>query len=270
MRAARMTFFRTLRSELPRLSRSPLAAAHAACALAAGVACGAYFATASWDPSLGADAYVQFLGALMPLMAGISCGLSVDEERRAGRLANLLAAPLRRTAVLAKLAALWLAAVLTLAAATALFGCILAFAGRLELAPVSLAAAVGGLALGSLPLYALSLALALRFGRNAAIGVGAAGTLLAFFSVGGLAHGLVTGALTGASPAGLLGALPFCWAARLGSLGVEAAIAETSGSAAAVASAAAWLVPACTALAVLAATALAAWFARFEEGRGDA
>ena len=40
--------------------------------------------------------------------------------------------------------------------------------------------------------------MALRLGRNAAIGAGAAGTLLAFFSVGGLAHGLMTGELTGA------------------------------------------------------------------------
>ena len=65
-------------------------------------------ARASWDASFGADAYVQFLGALMPLMAGIACGLAADDERRAGRLANLLAAPSRRIAALAKLAVLWL------------------------------------------------------------------------------------------------------------------------------------------------------------------
>lgn len=261
----RMTLPRALRSELQRLARSPLAAAHAACALAAGLACGAYFATAPWDARLGADAYVQFLGALMPLMAGVSCGLSVDEERRAGRLANLLGAPSRRTAALAKLCSLWLVASATLAAAVALFGCILAAAGRPPAPAASLAASVLGMSFGSIPLYSLSLFLALRFGRNAAIGAGAAGMLLAFFSVGGLAHGLMTGALTGASPAGLLGAVPFCWAARLGSLGVEAAIAAGT-----VALAAARLVPAAAALAALSAVAIAAWFPRFEEGRSDA
>lgn len=266
----RMTLPRALRSELQRLARSPLSAAHAACALAAGLACGAYFATAPWDARLGADAYVQFLGALMPLMAGISCGLSADEERRAGGLANLLGAPSRRAAVLAKLCSLWLAAVATLAAAVALFGCVLAAAGRPPAPVVSLAASVLGMSLGSVPLYALSLFLALRLGRNAAIGVGAAGMLLAFFSVGGLAHGLMTGALAGASPAGLLGAVPFCWAARLGSLGVEAAIAAGTGSARVVALAAAWLVPAAAALAALSAVAIAVWFPRFEEGRSDA
>lgn len=269
-RETRMTFPRTLRSELLRLPRSPLAVTHAVCALAAGSACGVYFSEAPWDPSRGADAYVQFLGALMPLMAGIACGLAVDEERRAGRLANLLVTPSRRLAALAKLAMLWLTAALTLATAVALFACVLAIAGRLTLPASSLALSVGGLALGSLPLYALSLALSLRFGRNAAIGIGAAGMLLAFFSVGGLAHGLMTESLTGAAPAGVLGAIPFCWAARLGSLGVESAIAAASGSAETVFAAAAWLVPACAALCVLASSGIAAWFARFEEGCTDA
>lgn len=268
--AMRMTYIRALRSEGLRLARSPLVAAHAACALAAGAACGAYFAIAPWDASFGADAYVQFLGALMPLMAGIACGLAADDERRAGRLANLLTAPSRRIAALAKLAVLWLTAALTLATAVALFACILAIAGRLTLPASSLALSVGGLALGSLPLYAFSLAVSLRFGRNAAIGIGAAGMLLAFFSVGGLAHGLMTESLTGAATAGALGAVPFSWAARLGSLGVEFAIASASGSAEAVTSAASWLVPACAALCALATAAIAAWFAGFEEGRSDA
>ena len=117
----RMTFSSALRAELLKLPRSPLVVAHAACALAAGFACGAYFSATPWDPPFGTDAYVQFLGALMPLMAGIACGLAVDEERRAGRLANLLAAPSRRAAVLAKLAVLWISASLTLIAAISLF-----------------------------------------------------------------------------------------------------------------------------------------------------
>lgn len=266
----RMTFSSALRAELLKLPRSPLVVAHAACALAAGFACGAYFSATPWDPSFGTDAYVQFLGALMPLMAGIACGLAVDEERRAGRLANLLAAPSRQAAVLAKLAVLWIAASLTLIAAISLFSCILALADRFMLPLSSLALSAGGLALGSLPLYALSLALSLCFGRNASIAVGAAGMLVAFFSVGGLAHGLMTGSLTGAMPSGALGAIPFCWAARLGSLGVESAIASTVGCVGAVIDAASWLVPACTTLCALASAVLTAWFVRFEEGRSNA
>lgn len=92
----RMTLSRALLSEALRLARSPLTAVHLVCGLAAGLACGEYFSVARWDPALGADAYVQFLGALMPLMSAIVCGLAVDEERAAGRLANLpLAWPAR-------------------------------------------------------------------------------------------------------------------------------------------------------------------------------
>ena len=42
----------------------------------------------------------------MPLMSAIVCGLAVDEERAAGRLANLTAVPSRGRAVAAKLLAL--------------------------------------------------------------------------------------------------------------------------------------------------------------------
>lgn len=76
----RMTLPRALLSEALRLARSPLTAVHLVCGLAAGLACGEYFSVTRWDPTLGADAYVQFLGALMPLMSAIVCGLAVDEE----------------------------------------------------------------------------------------------------------------------------------------------------------------------------------------------
>ena len=102
----RMTLSRALLSEALRLARSPLAAMHLVCGLAAGLACGEYFSVTRWDPALGADAYAQFLGALMPLMSAIVCGLAVDEERAAGRIANLTAVPSRGRAVAAKLLAL--------------------------------------------------------------------------------------------------------------------------------------------------------------------
>ena len=260
----RMTLAGTLRSELARLLRSPLVATHLACGLAGGLACGAYFSVAAWDPAMGADAFAQFLGALMPLMSGIVCGIAVDEERAAGRLANLTAVPSRGRAVLAKWAALCLMGAGALALALSVFGAALAAAGRLPLGPAPLALAWAGAALGSLPLYALGLAVALRLGRNAAIGAGAAGTLVAFFSVGGLAHGLMTGELTGtlASP---LFWVPLSWPARLGSLGVEAFIDACAATAPLLATAAA-----SAALGLAAALALVAWFRRFEGGRSDA
>ncbi len=269
-----MAFSCTLRSEFIRMRTSPLVAAHLACALAAGSACGAYFAFAPWNPAQGADAYAQFLGALMPLMAGIVCGLAFDAEREAGGMANLTGVPSRPTAVAAKIAMLFLTGAATLALAIGLFALILTLAGRSALNLAVYAWCIAGLALGSAPLYILSSWLALRFGRNAAIGVGAVGLLLAFFSIGGLAHGLMTGELTGAYPS-ILGYIPLTWSARLGSLGVENGIVSLSlgthieGSAMNVAAQVhlqtLFTAGFCLALSAAALIALLAWFNRFEE-----
>ncbi|MFR3770294.1 hypothetical protein [Collinsella stercoris] len=143
----RMTLPRALLSEALRLARSPLAAVHLVCGLAAGLACGEYFSVTRWDPALGADAYAQFLGALMPLMSAIVCGLAVDEERAAGRLANLTAVPSRGRAVAAKLLTLAALGAGALAVALGVFGAVLAVAGRLPLGPAPLAAAWAGIVL---------------------------------------------------------------------------------------------------------------------------
>ena len=256
----RMTLSRALLSEALRLARSPLTAVHLVCGLAAGLACGEYFSVARWDPALGADAYAQFLGALMPLMSAIVCGLAVDEERAAGRLANLTAVPSRGRAVAAKLLALAALGAAALAVALGVFGAVLAVAGRLPLEPAPLAAAWAGIVLGSLPLYALWLGVALRLGRNAAIGAGAAGMLLAFFSVGGLMTGELTGAL--ATP---LSWVPLAWPARMGSLGVEAFIDAARAAGPLLTTAIVSLV-----LTLAADAVLLAWFCRFEDGRADA
>lgn len=269
--APRMALAGALRSEALRFVHSPLAPVHLACALAGGIACGAYFAHAPWNPAFGADAYAQLLGALMPLMAGIVCGLNVEEERRAGRLANLTGAPSRAVAITAKVSVLWLAGVMTLTLAVGIFAGILAAAGRLTLDASTIALSAAGLALGSAPLYLPLLAAALRFGRNAAIGTGAAGLGIGLFSVGGLAHGLMTGELT-ATTCGILGLIPFAWPARLGSLAVEAGIARLTDAAHAAAIETLGLTFAIAALAltITGLIVLVAWFNHFEGGRDDA
>ena len=251
----RMSLTRSLRSELLRLSRSPLIWLHLLCGLAGGLACGEYFSVAAWDASMGADAYAQFLGALIPLMTSIVCGLAVDEERSAGKLANLTAVPSRGRAVLAVWAALSLLGACALATAFGTFGIVLAAAHRLTLGAHVLATAWAGCVLGSLPLYALELVCAFRFGRNATIGVGATGTLLAFFSIGGLAHGLMTGELTGAFPS------------ILGWLGIESAIVagRDAAQAAAVSTTAIETAVACAVLLAAAIPLFTWWFRRFED-----
>ena len=261
------TFPRALRAEALRLRRSPLVPLHLACALAAGAACGTYFALAPWDASMGTDAFAQLLGAMMPLMSGIVCGLDADAEERATGLSGLSGAPSRRRALAARLLALWLMGAAALALALAAFAVPLVLAGRQALGPAAWAGAALGLALGSVPLYLALYAVALAWGRNVAVAAGTVGLLLAFFSVGGLAHGLMTGELTAAST-NALSYLPTSWAALLGSLPVELAIAGgPAGSAGAAAHVASATWPAaclCAATSLLLAGGMAAWISRFE------
>ncbi|RDB63991.1 lantibiotic ABC transporter permease [Gordonibacter sp. 28C] len=226
---ARMTFARALRSEAVRMRRSPLVPMHLALAIALGGCAGLYFSNAAWDSLLGADAFFQLLGAGAPLVVGISCGLAVDVERDAGDGANLLGVPSRRVALAAKgtvLLALGFAAALV---ATLLFFALLAAAGR-DVPPLAACiAAAAGIAAGSALLYAVSLWIAMRFGRNASIGVGALGLVVALASMGGLANGLVTGSLSGAFGLEAAMFVPFAWPSRLASLAVEAAVAVPLG-----------------------------------------
>lgn len=263
---------RALRAEALRLRRSPLVPLHLACALAAGAACGAYFAYAPWDTAMGTDAFTQLLGAMMPLMAGIVCGLDADAEGEATGYAALLATPSRRIALAARLAMLWLMGTVTLTLAVGLFAGILSLMGRDPFEAGVWAGATAGLAFGSAPLYLLLYAVALRWGRNATIAAGAAGLMLAFFSVGGLAHGLMTSELTAAG-ANALSYLPTSWPALLGSLPVELAVAGDpvgTAQAASVASRLGSLCALCGGASVLFAGAAMTWISRFELARrGD-
>ena len=262
---SRMSLWRAVLSECVRLRRSPLIALHLACGLIAGVACGAYFGVAPWDPRLGTDAFVQLVGALMPLMVAVVCGLDVDGEREASGLANLLAVPSRRIALAARVLVLWLLGVIAVAVALGSFSVVLGAFGRDGFSAGVYARSAVGMAAGSLVLYVVSVWLTLALGRNAAIGVGAAGLACALFAVGGLAHGLVTGELTAAS-SGVLGYVPFAWAERLGSLLVELGLATDAGLRAVI-----WQLEV-TSVLTLAVTAvgliaLLAWVGSFEEGR---
>ena len=264
-RVSRMSLWRAAISECVRLRRSPLIALHLACGLIAGVACGAYFGVAPWDPRLGTDAFVQLVGALMPLMVAVVCGLDVDGEREASGLANLLAVPSRRIALAARVLVLWLLGVIAVAVALGSFSVVLGAFGRDGFSAGVYARSAVGMAAGSLVLYVVSVWLTLALGRNAAIGVGAAGLACALFAVGGLAHGLVTGELTAAS-SGVLGYVPFAWAERLGSLLVELGMATGAGLRAVI-----WQLEA-TSVLVLAVSAvglagLLFWVGFFEEGR---
>ena len=229
MTANRITLSSALRSEVVRLRRSPLIPLHLALALALGGAVGAYFAAAGWDPLLSCDAFFQLLGAGAPLLVGLSCGLAIDAEREAGEYTYLLGAPSRRRAFAAKGIVLLTMGALAAALAVAIFCGILAMRGKALPEFSALVRATLGIVAGSAPLYIALLAVALKWGRNASIGLGAIGIMVALASIGGLMNGLVTGTLSGAMPAGALAFAPFAWPCKLASLCIELVIASSGG-----------------------------------------
>lgn len=269
----RTTLLSSLRSELARLRRSPLIPLHLALALALGGAVGAYFAASGWDPLLSCDAFLQLLGAGAPLLVGLSCGLAIDAEREAGEYANLLGGPSRRRAFAAKGIVLLAMGAAAAAISVAIFCGILTACGKALPDLAALAQAALGIAAGSAPLYVVSLAVALRWGRNASIGLGAVGLMAALASIGGLMNGLVTGTLSGAMPAGALAFVPFAWPCKLASLCVELSIADAGGVANAAAQVPAILssletiAPACGIATAALTTAGLALADRFEDTR---
>lgn len=227
---ARITLGRAMRSEAVRLRRSPLVWLHSVLAVALGGLAGGYFAFSAWDSLLGADAFVQLLGAGAPLLAGISCGLAADAEQRAGDGVNLLGVSSRRCALAAKTVMLLVLGFLAAMLAVGLFCAVLVLAGRPVPELSALVLAVLGIAGGSACLYVIFLPVALKWGRNLSIGLGALGFIAAMALMGGLANGLVTGTLSGALGVNMVVALPFAWPSRLASLPLEASIAAGAGA----------------------------------------
>ncbi len=267
------SFSRALHSEWLRLRRSPLIALHAALACALGAAAGLYFATTPWNSLLGYDAFVQLVGAGAPLLAGLSCGLSLDAEREAGDGVNLLGHPSRRCALAAKGVVLLALGALACLCAIGLFAGVLAVGNRALPSFGAAGASFAGIVAGSAALYALFIAVALAWGRNASIGLGAIGLMCTLASLGGLGNGLVTGTLSAASSPPLLAAVPFVWPARFASLATEGFIARTGavpGAAdalAALSANGAFSIAACLAASIAIVALLLACANRFEDAR---
>lgn len=224
-RQRRSTFSTLLRSEMIRLHRSSIVMLHVALAAAIGLAAGTYFATTPWDPLLAYDAFVQLLGAGAALLAGISCGLSLDAEREAGEYANLLGHPLRCRAFGAKGVVLLGLGALAWPVRTVAVPRHTGDGRKPTPSASTVVLSFAALAAGSITLYAIALATALAWGRNAAIAIGALGFMIALASLGGLGNGLVTGTLSASLAPLALIAVPFTWPARLAALSVEVPLA---------------------------------------------
>lgn len=267
---ARVTFRRALRSEAVRMRHSPLVVLHVALAVALGALAGAYFAFSAWDSLLGTDAFFQLLGIRRQAAGYARQKRRARAEQRAGEGANVLGVSSRRGALAAKLAALLALCLMAAAIAAALFCGSLALAGRSLPDTAAVALATAGIALGSLCSYVILWCVALRFGRNASIGMGTLGFIAALTLMGGLANGTNAAAPMLNAPLNVPVTKPFAWPSRLASLPLELSIAAGMGAQAqveALVAAYATVTCACTAItAVVLAVALAA-ANRFENPR---
>ena len=167
---------------------------------------------------------------------------------------------------------LWLLGLLALALAALAYCLPMALAGGSG-APISaVALATLGMAGGSLCLYLFSIALALRFGRNATIAIGVLGTGISISSLGGLFNGLYGRTLSGVeSTPGISQWIPFTWPTRFGSLGIEQALALTmpggEGLRASIGVTAVDNLVPCLVLTLTLGLALLLWIGRFEDRR---
>lgn len=177
---------RCLRSDLLKLHHTPVIWMHVALPLAcAGLFLG-YYAVSAWNPLSELSGFLEVIGILLPLAAGIVCGMVSDQEAHAGSFQHMLAGlPSRLATGTGKLLALSALGAAAIAIVIGVFG--IGF-GQ---APVSLyLTAFAALAFGYTVLCILHLAVGSRFGRGATIGLGIVESLVAALAATGLGDGI--------------------------------------------------------------------------------
>lgn len=177
---------RCARAEFQKLRHTAILRVHVGIPLAGALVFLLYYATASWDPAAEVSGFLEVVSMLLPLAAGIVCGMAADQEDGAGRFQSVLAYPASRMIPwVGKIVTLVLLAVAALGIAVGVFGAVF------RVAPLPLyVAAFGGLAGGSVVLYVLHLVVGFRFGRGASIGLGIVETLTAALALTGLGDGI--------------------------------------------------------------------------------
>ncbi len=136
-------------------------------------------------------AFFQVVAMIYPFAVSIVCGIIAEQEESAGHYQNILTLPNRKIYILAMLLILVLFSLISVVGTSVIFYIILPVMGTIP--PLSFGAFIVPsfvLCGCSISSYAFSLMLALRFGRNACIGVGAIGVLLTALLQTGLGTGI--------------------------------------------------------------------------------
>lgn len=182
---------RLLKSEAIRLERTPLLWVHLIVPLLGAAVFLGYYSFSGWGSAAKVQAYLQVVSCSWPFLCGIICALAEEMEAEGG-WQNFLILPQRKyQALLAKWLVLLVAGFMACLLAVVGFAAVYRFFPEGTVFPFSVYLQEAVLIwLGQAVVYLLHLALSLRFGKTVSIGVGTAGSLLAFLMLTGLGDGI--------------------------------------------------------------------------------
>ncbi|QOS81897.1 lantibiotic immunity ABC transporter MutG family permease subunit [Paenibacillus sp. JNUCC31] len=167
----------------------------------------AYYSYSPWSVNDKVLAFMQSLGCAFPILIGLVCSMAVEQEANAGHFQGMLALPASKIAAFtSKLLLLLMFGFAAVMLAYSLFG--LGFGRILHQDRMGMAFYLAGAVIlfgSNIFLYLLHLAISLRFGRGASIGVGIAGSLVAALMLTGLGDAIWP-------------YIPFAWGVRFISL----------------------------------------------------
>ncbi|WP_411348738.1 lantibiotic immunity ABC transporter MutG family permease subunit [Paenibacillus sp. WLX2291] len=132
--------------------------------------------------------YMEVLGAMLPLLSGIICGMVAMQEEQAGHFQNVLTRTrIKETGYASKLLLVWGCGSLSIILSVLLLGCGISLSldiGQVPYATFLLGAVY--LLLTSAILYVIQLWVSFTFGIGASILLGGSGTLIAAIMITGL------------------------------------------------------------------------------------
>ncbi|MVB12291.1 hypothetical protein CAFE_30240 [Caprobacter fermentans] len=178
-------FIRCVRSDFQKFRHTSMLWIHLLIPLAAAVLFLSYYSVSPWNAETKISGYFEVIGSAFPLMIGLICGKSAEQERQAGNFQVMLCGVKSRPAAYAgKLFVLLLPGIFAVAISVGAFA-----AGFRTVPGILYFKAAGFLIAGSVFPYLLHLFVSFRFGRGASIGLGIVESLISALALTGLGDG---------------------------------------------------------------------------------
>lgn len=184
-------FFNYIRADFIKTKRLSICIAHTAVPIGIATVFLAYYAYAPWDGYTKVVTYYYVLGAGFPLLIGLFCAMSAEQELLAGTFQNMLSVSKRPFAFFSKLLMLILLGSGAVLLASVMFGAgYFFFLGQRYIHYSFYIGAAFILTGSNIFLYVLHLFLALRFNKGVTIGLGIVESLLSALLLTGLGDGI--------------------------------------------------------------------------------